>query len=92
MSHSEDVLTRCCLVKVGALLGVTVHFSMRPADHVVDRLSSRASVKIENDIHTIYKHTRALTRLNVMEEFFLYLEPMIPPKRFDAFPPLTGGC
>ena len=22
----------------------------------------------------------------------LYLQPMIPPKRFDVSPPLTGGC
>ena len=26
------------------------------------------------------------------EDFFLYLQPLIPPKRFDNFPPLTGGC
>ena len=22
----------------------------------------------------------------------LYLQPLIPPKRFDVFSPLTGGC
>ena len=22
----------------------------------------------------------------------LYLQPLIPPKRFDISPPLTGGC
>ena len=26
------------------------------------------------------------------EEFFLYLQPLISPKRFDIFFPLTGGC
>ena len=31
------------------------------------------------------------TRLNAMKRF-LYLQPLIPPKRFDNFPPLTGGC
>ena len=31
------------------------------------------------------------TRLNAMEEV-LYLQPLIPPKRFDIFSPLTGGC
>ena len=25
-------------------------------------------------------------------EEILYLQPLIPPKRFDIFPPLTGGC
>ena len=32
------------------------------------------------------------TRLNVMNEEVLYLQPLIPPKRFDVSPPLTGGC
>ena len=31
------------------------------------------------------------TRLNAMEEV-LYLQPSIPPKRFDIFSPLTGRC
>ena len=31
------------------------------------------------------------TCLNAMEEV-LSLHPMIPPKRFNIFPPLTGGC
>ena len=32
------------------------------------------------------------THLNAMKRF-LYLQPMIPPKRFDISPPpLTGGC
>ena len=30
------------------------------------------------------------TCLNAME--VLYLQPLIPPKRFDIFPPITGGC
>ena len=25
-------------------------------------------------------------------EEVLYLQPLIPPKRFDISPPLTGGC
>ena len=25
-------------------------------------------------------------------EDILYLQPLIPPKRFDIFPPITGGC
>ena len=25
-------------------------------------------------------------------EDVLYLQPLIPPKRFDIFPPITGGC
>ena len=32
------------------------------------------------------------TRLNAMKRFCIYLQPMIPPKRFDIFSPLTGGC
>ena len=33
------------------------------------------------------------TRLNAMERFCIcYLQPVIPPKRFDIFDPLTGGC
>ena len=28
---------------------------------------------------------------NAMKEV-LYLQPLIPPKRFDIFSPLTGGC
>ena len=31
------------------------------------------------------------TRLNAMQEV-LYLQPLIPPKCFDIFPPLTGVC
>ena len=31
------------------------------------------------------------TRLNAMKRL-LPLQPMIPPKRFDIFLPLTGGC
>ena len=27
------------------------------------------------------------TRLNAMKSLFLYLQPMIPPKLFDTFPP-----
>ena len=27
------------------------------------------------------------TRLNAMKRFYLYLQPVIPPKRFDIFPP-----
>ena len=30
------------------------------------------------------------TRLNAMERFCIC--SLIPPKRFDIFPPLTGGC
>ena len=25
-------------------------------------------------------------------EEVLYLQPVIPPKSFDIFPPITGGC
>ena len=25
-------------------------------------------------------------------EEVLYMQPLIPPKRFDIFPPITGGC
>ena len=25
-------------------------------------------------------------------EEVLYLQPLIPPKRLDIFPPITGGC
>ena len=33
------------------------------------------------------------TRLNAMKRFCIYLQPtMIPPKRFDIFPPDCGGC
>ena len=38
-----------------------------------------------------YRHRG--TCLNAsMKSFFLYLQPLIPPKRFDMFPPITGGC
>ena len=37
-----------------------------------------------------YLHRRG-TCLNAMKRF-LYLQPLIPPKRFDIFPPITGGC
>ena len=26
------------------------------------------------------------------QEEVLYLQPLTPPKRFDIFPPITGGC
>ena len=33
------------------------------------------------------------TRLNDMKRIcILHLQPMIPPKRFGIFSPLTGGC
>ena len=32
-----------------------------------------------------------LTLFKCHEEV-LYLQPLIPPKRFDIFPPITGGC
>ena len=32
------------------------------------------------------------TFLNAIKSFFLYLQPLIPPKRFDIFSPITGGC
>ena len=33
------------------------------------------------------------TRLNVIKMFCIYLQTMIPPKRFDlSSPDLTGGC
>ena len=32
------------------------------------------------------------TRLNAMKRFCIYLQPLIPPKRFDIFSPITGGC
>ena len=28
----------------------------------------------------------------ICREEVLYLQPLIPPKRFDIFSPLTGGC
>ena len=31
------------------------------------------------------------TRLNAMKSFFLYLQPLIPPKRFDIPPPPNWG-
>ena len=40
---------------------------------------------------TQWYHHRG-TRLNAMKKFCIYLQPLIPPKRFDIFPPLTGGC
>ena len=30
------------------------------------------------------------TRLNAIKRFCIYLQPMIPPKRFDIFPPDWG--
>ena len=37
-----------------------------------------------------YLHHRG-TCLNAMKRI-LYLQPLIPPKRFDVFPPITGRC
>ena len=31
------------------------------------------------------------TCLKAMKRFCI-LQPLIPPKRFDIFPPITGGC
>ena len=31
------------------------------------------------------------TCLNAMKRFCIFLQPLIPPKRFDIFPPITGG-
>ena len=31
------------------------------------------------------------TRSNAMKRFCI-IQPLIPPKRLDIFPPLTGGC
>ena len=30
--------------------------------------------------------------LKCHDEEVLYLQPLIPPKRFDILPPITGGC
>ena len=38
-----------------------------------------------------YSHRRG-TRLNAMKSFFFFFHPLIPPKRFDIFPPLTGDA
>ena len=32
------------------------------------------------------------TRLNAMKRFCICSLSLIPPKRFDIFSPLTGGC
>ena len=32
------------------------------------------------------------TTKNKCHEEVLYLQPLIPPKRFDIFSPITGGC
>ena len=32
------------------------------------------------------------SRRRICHEEVLYLQPLIPPKRFDIFSPLTGGC
>ena len=37
-------------------------------------------------------HHRGRTRLNAMERFSLCSLTMIPPKRFDIFPPVRVGC
>ena len=37
------------------------------------------------------RSTWATRRIKCHEEV-LYLQPLIQPKRFDIFPPLTGGC
>ena len=30
--------------------------------------------------------------IRLSDEEVLYLQPLMPPKRFDVFSPLTGGC
>ena len=32
------------------------------------------------------------TCLNALKRLVLYLQPLIPPKRFEIFSPITGGC
>ena len=39
-------------------------------------------------VHTFARVVLAIT----INTSFVFLQPMIPPKRFDIFSPLTGGC
>ena len=43
------------------------------------------------DGHT-YIHTYIGESVYMPLRGFVYLQPSIPPKRFDMFSPLTGGC
>ena len=42
--------------------------------------------------HTVDPMLSASGNLFKCHEEVLYLQPLIPPKRFDIFPPITGGC
>ena len=44
------------------------------------------------DIHAVDPMLSASGNLFKCHEEVLYLQPLVPPKRFDIFPPITGGC
>ena len=45
-----------------------------------------------NRHYTVDPMLSASGNLFKCHEEILYLQPLIPPKRFDIFPPITGGC
>ena len=47
---------------------------------------------IHTYIHTVDPKLSASGNLFECHEEVLYLQPLIPPKRFDIFSPITGGC
>ena len=42
--------------------------------------------------YTVDPMLSALGNLFKCHEEVLYLQPLIPPKRFEISPPITGGC
>ena len=49
-------------------------------------------VQIFSKHYTVDPMLSASGNLFECHEEVLYLQPLIPPKRFDIFRPITGGC
>ena len=53
---------------------------------------ARGQLNRENNIPLSPCVPENLVSSRVPREEVLCLQPLIPPKRFDIFPPITGGC
>ena len=62
-----------------------------PADHVVPDWQPHILRGIVEARSVNVKKTASGNLFKCHEEV-LYLQPLIPPKRFDIFSPITGGC
>ena len=62
-----------------------------PADHVPDWQPRVLLGMVEARSVNVKKTTTTTTCLNAMKRFCI-CSLLIPPKRFDIFSPITGGC